>query len=279
MLKKLVGEKKTIFEIMQIMDCSKNTIRNYIKQLGITTFKGFYSTGKTIGRPKGFKHTEEWKLQHRDRMLGDNNPFYGKAHNQETRDVMSENHADFNGDKNPFRQSLLSDDKKRAAHKLRCQQQWDGRDEAYREVFRKNVSRGLAGSKNTCNRYKYHMHGFFESDKCGRVFYRSSWEKRLCELLVSDEGVFRFTLEEFYVSYKTKEGIERFTRIDFMVYYREQSPRMIEVKPKSLWDYGNNKEKIVGLKNYCQMNKIDFLLMGINEINEYATRLVGHLED
>ena len=32
------------------------------------------------GRPKGFKHTEEWKRQMSQEKLGENNPFYGKKH-------------------------------------------------------------------------------------------------------------------------------------------------------------------------------------------------------
>ena len=33
---------------------------------------------------KGKHHTQEWKDRHRERMLGNKNPFYGKKHSKES---------------------------------------------------------------------------------------------------------------------------------------------------------------------------------------------------
>ena len=38
----------------------------------------------------GFHHTIEWKKQTSERMLGENNHFYGKHHSIETRNILSE---------------------------------------------------------------------------------------------------------------------------------------------------------------------------------------------
>lgn len=48
------------------------------------------------------KHSKEWKNKQSDgRRKGKNHKMYGKTHSEETRKLMSENHADFKGGKNP----------------------------------------------------------------------------------------------------------------------------------------------------------------------------------
>ena len=53
----------------------------------------------------GHVHTEESKQKMREskfgKMVGENNPMYGKKHTEETRKKMSENHADFSGENHP----------------------------------------------------------------------------------------------------------------------------------------------------------------------------------
>src|ERR1700748_1950430 len=46
--------------------------------------------------------SEKTKQKLSELLSGENNPFYGKKHTDETKQLMSENHADFNGDKNPL---------------------------------------------------------------------------------------------------------------------------------------------------------------------------------
>lgn len=79
-----------------------------------------------LGRSKGFKHSEEWKKNHSERMRGEKNPFYGKKHSKQTLKEMSFNHADFSGDKNPFRNSL-KDSNKLLVFKKRCKETWANR--------------------------------------------------------------------------------------------------------------------------------------------------------
>ena len=59
-----------------------------------------------MGRPKGIPMSEEQKELRRQLFKGKNNPFYGKKHSDVTKKLMSENHADFSGENNPFKQSL-----------------------------------------------------------------------------------------------------------------------------------------------------------------------------
>jgi hypothetical protein len=87
-----------------------------------------------MGRPKGFKQTEEFKALLRQKFSGEGNPFYGKEHSATTKKKMSDNHADFSGDKNPFKNSLAKPENS-TRHKQRCQATWDNRDEEYRKEF------------------------------------------------------------------------------------------------------------------------------------------------
>lgn len=81
------------------------------------------------------------KQLRRKLFAGERNPFYGKKHSSVTRKQMSANHADFNGDKNPFKKSL-GEAGSLAAHKKRCREIWSKRDEDYRKDFGKKIQKG-----------------------------------------------------------------------------------------------------------------------------------------
>ena len=58
---------------------------------------------KTLGGEGslGHKQSKEARLKRSERFKGENNPYYGKKHSDETRKKMSENHYDCLGKKNP----------------------------------------------------------------------------------------------------------------------------------------------------------------------------------
>jgi len=101
-----------------------------------------------VGRPKGFKHTKEWKEDHAKRMVGKNNPFYGKKHSDSTKIKMSNNHADFSGDKNPFKNSL-KDPIKLKEFKDRCVNTWDNRSEEKITEMMSSKKTGYEGISGT----------------------------------------------------------------------------------------------------------------------------------
>ena len=47
---------------------------------------------KITGRPPGFNHSKEWKIQKSMQMTGDRNHFYGQKHTQETKDKIIRRH-------------------------------------------------------------------------------------------------------------------------------------------------------------------------------------------
>ena len=141
-LKGWMTEKKTIWQIVELTSLSRNTIEKYVKLYELEKYPGFYSRNRKLGRRKGFRHTEDWKQAHRERMLGENNPFHGKQHTEETKKQMSQNHADFTGDLNPFKQSL-NDPKKWIEHVDRCTEIWFARNDEYRRKFGEKRRKGF----------------------------------------------------------------------------------------------------------------------------------------
>lgn len=123
-LEQLILEHGNIIKITKILGCSEGTIVNYIKKYNLEKPPGFHSKGKKIGRPKGIPWTKEQKKQRSKIYSGKGNPFYNKKHNKQTKEKMSKNHADFNGDKNPFRIASRKNPKLLKDLGERTKQQW-----------------------------------------------------------------------------------------------------------------------------------------------------------
>jgi len=263
----IVESLGSIYLVMEHFSCSRNTVRNYLKKFNVKTPRGFYSTGKKIGRPKGIPCSEKQKSLMSEKFSGKDNPFYGRCHTDNAKNKMSKNHADFFGDKNPFKKSL-SDPSKLEEHKRRCLNIWKARDIEWRRAFSEKLSKAMAESNNfkSPNFHKNHKSGHFESSKCGKVFFRSSWEERLCIALSEDENVEAFNLEEFTIKYNDGD-INRHTRIDFTILTKDSTKYMIEVKPRSLID--KNHLKINEMKSYSESNGYLFYVWSIEEIERY----------
>lgn len=102
-----IDKYNTIYDVAKYLGCCCNTVRNYLKKYSVTTPSGFFKTGKQRGRKPGFKMSQKDKDLRSKSSLGKNNPFYGKKHTQKTKKLMSKNHADFSGDKNPFKKMCI----------------------------------------------------------------------------------------------------------------------------------------------------------------------------
>lgn len=70
-----------------------------------------FQKGNTLGNKftKGIKFTDEWKKQHSERMIGINNPFYGKQHTETTKQKIRKSRL---GEKNPNFGKSMSDEQK-----------------------------------------------------------------------------------------------------------------------------------------------------------------------
>lgn len=269
-LENAINLNRTIWEVCDVFKCSDVTIRNYMKKYGIKSPKGFFSTGKKAGRPIGIPCSEEQKNFMSNRMSGKGNPFYGQKHSDDTRNMMSFNHADFTGKNNPFRRSL-DDPEKLIEHKKRCQDIWDNRTIEQKEEIAQKLSYSMSNSScfKDSNFHKCHLSGFMETKKAGRIFYRSSWERDLCKKLDDSDFVLKFDLEPYTIQYRDKNEAIRFTRIDFDIELINGKRVIIEVKPIGLQSYGNNVYKINGIRNYCKLNDFDFMLFTKKEISKF----------
>ena len=258
-----------VWDLTAIYGCSKNTVVNALKKYEIPTPKGFFSTGKKIGRPIGIPMKAEQKKVLSEKASGDKNPMYGKVHTEDSKAKMSENHADVSGDKNPFKKSL-SDPVKLKAHKDRCAAVWEGRDVQYRKAFGRKISKSLSESDATKNIkfHRKHRAGEITTAKGGTAFHRSSWEEFVCKQLDVNELVKSFAMEPFAIPYSNIEGDERFVKVDFHVELTNGEELLLEVKPAKLCEYKNNPYKIIGYKEYCFVNDIQFGLITDGYIDE-----------
>jgi hypothetical protein len=220
------------------------------------------------GRPVGIKMSEEQKEMYREIFKGEGNPFYGKKHSEKTKQKMSENHADFNGNKNPLRKALKRKPELHEKLSKIAVKRWASRTEEEKELIFKKVSESNANSEVTKAK-KYHKHhnsDWFENKKCGKIFCRSSWEQKVAAVLSEDARVCCFSLEKYSVPYINKEGKERKTKIDFLATLVNGQMVMIDVKPHSLLKFSNNQHKQNAYKKHCKKNKIHYLLFYENNI-------------
>ncbi len=273
-----IDQGLNVYECAERFNCCKNTITNTLKRYGISTPSKFYTRRNSrVGRPPGFTYTEEERKQMSERMIGELNPFYGKKHTQATRKKMSENHPDISGSKNPFRKSLEHDREKRGKHSRRCKAIWLTRDDNYRQEFGRKVSLGLANSDKSTMSYKRHKSGFINTAKAGRLFFRSSWEKAVCEFLDQCAKVDQFQLEPFAVEYTNSKGFTRYTRLDFLVTLTNDTRAVFEVKPKTLIEYNENPYKIRGQREYCRNNSLQFYVIHKQDLNNLE-KLISMVE-
>lgn len=196
----------------------------------------------------------------------------GWKHSGATKKKMSENHADFRGDKNPLRVSIEKDPSVREELSKRTKKRWDSYTKEERNQMREAFSKAqLQNPRDSASYHKNHKAGWFESTKADkRLFYRSSWERTVCEHLENNSKVRKFQTEPFAIPYTDAEGLTRHTKVDFFVEH-EDGNAIIEVKPSAFVDKGNTPYKIKTCKEYAEQNHLRFFLITEKELK--------HLED
>lgn len=196
----------------------------------------------------------------------------GWKHSDETKKKMSENHADFTGDKNPLKIAISKDPSTRKELSNRATKRWASYSKEQRNSIRENFSRAqLQNSRDLVSYHKNHKAGWFESNKTDRkLFYRSSWERRVCEHLENSDKVTTFQTEPFAIPYTDAEGLTRHTKVDFYAEHVDGNV-IIEVKPSVFVDKGNTPYKIKTYEEYARQNHLRFLLITEKELE--------HLED
>lgn len=93
---------------------------------------------------KGYKLPEKRKQEYSERFSGKGNPFFGKKHTKLTQKKMSDNHADFRGNKNPLVKWLNKDPKNKEIYKKIYKKSWSDRckkDKNYKKKFGEKLSK------------------------------------------------------------------------------------------------------------------------------------------
>ena len=136
---------------------------------------------------KGVKRSDLFKKNLSNVFSGEGNPFFGKKHSVQTKNKMSSNHSDFNGEKNPFKKWYwASSEDIKNKYKNLCIQKWKKMkiSPKYKELCEKRsvVTAELHINGKIKSYGKGHKYGYFFSKKQNKkIFYRSSYERLLLQ--------------------------------------------------------------------------------------------------
>lgn len=106
-------------------------------------------------------------------------------------------------------------------------------------------------------------------EKSGNIFCRSTWEKKVAEILQKDNRVISFQHEPISISYARKEGGREHLRWytpDFLAEYSDGSKKIIEVKPECYVNADVNVQKFSAAREFCAANNMTFEVWTQKEI-------------
>jgi hypothetical protein len=216
---------------------------------------------------KGYEYTEERREQYSAMNSGSGNPFYGKTHSKKTRKQMSDNHADFTGDKNPLVKWLEKDPNNRKKYCDIMKENWAGRfsTEEERRLYCEKLSKSISNLYiNGFNPYSNCERGWFESKKFNEKFYYgSSYEKKFLQFCETSIKVKSLQRVPFMIPYLDNTGKTRNYVADFLV----NGTEVVEIKPKEMLPYNNNLLKIESAKTYCNVSGLKFKLLMEDELD------------
>lgn len=187
-------------------------------------------------------------------------------HTNETKEKMRGKRPHISGENNPFKKACKNNPELIKESSKRRKKYWQNLNNEERNNICYNMS--LAQSKiiNKCP-YKNHISGNFYSNKMKTNFYyRSSWEKYICDYLEKTKEVEYYTLEEFCLEYNYKDK-RKILRIDFFIKINDRKI-IFEVKPLALVDYKLNKYKIEEMIKYCDANAYEFYIIHKDLLNK-----------
>ena len=218
---------------------------------------------------KGITLSDERKKQISTQVLGEKNPFYGKKHTDETRKLMSDNHADFTGDKNPFKKWINeSQENKDSFHEASTQGWIKLKNDPIRYAKHiENLSNSIANAHLEGKIKTYgrgHKSGFFESKKFLQLFYyRSSYELNFIKICEEYDFIFDLAPPYFKIKYTSIDGYNKNYIPDFIL----NKKYLVELKPYKLLNYDNNPLKFKAGNNYCENNNLVYVLLTEKELS------------
>lgn len=230
---------------------------------------------------KGRLLSNETKAKISKAVSGENNGFYGKKHTDETRKKMSANHADFTGDKNPFKSWIKDPDNKQAFNSILAttySKRRERNDQDYIEMCdkrsRQSIQHHIDGRIQSYGRG--HKHGTFTSIRqTSMLSFRSSYEERFLHLCEAIDNL-EFTPCHFSIPYiKTEDG----RRHRYIPDFKLNSNIIVEIKPSKILKLGLCSDKLDAGKQYCIGNNMVFIVIDENDLTrcESDNRYLVHI--
>ena len=132
--------------------------------------------------------------------------------------------------------------------------------------IRARISRGVIKTWHTSHNYQG---SWVETDKGfgGRVWARSSWEKRVLAVFDAHPSIESFRVEPFRIPY-TFDGVERTYIPDFLVVSSSGSKEVWEIKPRYFLSLPKNQAKIDALNAFCVANDYNARIVLLKDIEE-----------
>ena len=265
---KLNDEMISVSDMSKILGLTPNIINYWKKKFKI-------KTKRPIGCPLGYKRSDD-ELARRPSMKGALNPFYGKTHSTETKRKMSNNHADFTGINNPYRNALLKNPEKRLEASKRKKDWWASRTSEYMEKIKEEMS---ARPLTNGSIGRGHKNGYHYSKKTlnGKFWYRSSWELLFAQKIDSCDKIIKYEVEQIRISYINSEGKKRWTHFDFHLFLDNGEEIIIEIKPDAISEI--KQSQLLEQVKWCIDNQKQYAIINKEIIDNHFDKLITMISD
>jgi hypothetical protein len=210
---------------------------------------------------RGAELTSEQRLHLSQMNAGENNPFYGCVHSDETRARMHRNHADFTGDNNPLTRWLANDPNRRTEYSAELKRAW----ERIRSDEARYKERCDIASRSTAELYargkprgygRGHRAAYVESKKAGRVWCRSSYEKLFVEACDVIDCVNYIQTCPFVIEYLDGEKRRRYVP-DFLI----NGTIIIEIKAHGMVHDPHVQLKAKAAEKYAVEHHMSYVML------------------
>lgn len=204
-------------------------------------------------------------------LVGNKNGFFGKKHTKETKNKMSDNHADFTGEKNPYKKALLKNPEKRKDASDRLKKIWKNRTDDELLKICNNMSIGQAKNRHTGFAKGYKTKHVTSTKLKNKAFLRSSWEIKLFEKINMIDEIISIEVESLFIPYK--DGMKvRHAISDFLIELKNGQKILIEVKPQPICEI--KKNILYSQYNYCKIHNYKFIIMDLDIIENYIEKAI-----
>jgi len=97
--------------------------------------------------------------------------------------------------------------------------------------------------------------------------YRSSWEKKFMKWCDFNKDIEYWTTEPFAIDYISPKDNKKHRYFpDFLIKFKDDSKRLIEIKPQGQWNDPINVAKWDAARKFCKFHNLEFVVLGQKEL-------------